>query len=598
MPSNQIEASLLPENNDNQNNLEDNLSPTEQRNDQHTIDISNTNSNDNTSITTEPQRIAEPNENPAKSVTVKIGSYGVQSVLTSVNTTANCLIMIDLGAGGACSLSTTYQSLFRNACSGVLLSCGVALGNAVGQGDYQEASESVIASYVLTGLLTLLSSTAYGATYFIFPKIFAEETAHAASTYLLWSGLGTWSSLALITTGQIAFQAGDWKSPLASTIAYRLPAAGLSYLLAKNADLGVKGIGIGNFITPWIAYAGMELWLHRQQFDRFRQAEFSKAIVLRHLKSLANRGFQMSTQKLTEWLNLLAITTLLARMSDTILTMINSSTQLMNFFNLFSQGVGQGGNMILATTHATLKKQIAQYKENPNEATLAEIKALQKSIITTSVKTYGVGMVINIASALTLYFARKQITDWFIADSADKSIKDTSETILWINGLGLIADSMRIISGCILNTWDKILLPNIVSLVLMTGIGIPLNYLVAKDKDHDYAATSMFILRNITILLAAIINTFMLYQCIKADQKEIDALTQATENTNQEDDTRTSNSLATLAQENDRRTLSPTNSSASFFAPNPNTENTEYKPPQIPNLTEETPSDIAGAANQ
>lgn len=36
----------------------------------------------------------------------------------------------------------------------------------------------------------------------------------------------------------------------------------------------------------------------------------------------------------------------------------------------------------------------------------------------------------------------------------------------------------------------------------------------------------MFMLRTITIFLAAIINTYMLYQCIMKDQKEIDALTQ------------------------------------------------------------------------
>src|SRR3990167_11317589 len=198
-----------------------------------------------------------PKNNPSQSVVIKIASFGLGTVLTSVNTTANCLVMIQWDADGACSLSTSYQSLFRNVCSGALLVGGVALGNALGKDDNIEASEVVIASYALTGILTVLSSLAYGATYFVFPKVFAPITAEAASTYLLWSGIGTWPSLALITAGQIAFQCGDWKSPLISTIAYRLPAAGLSYILANVAQEGVKGVGIGNFVAPWIAYIGM-----------------------------------------------------------------------------------------------------------------------------------------------------------------------------------------------------------------------------------------------------------------------------------------------------------------------------------------------------
>lgn len=486
-----------------------------------------TDNTETTVVEVENATATSTKNNPSKSVVVKIASFGVGTVLTSVNTTANCLIMIQWDADGACSLSTSYQSLFRNVCSGALLVGGVALGNALGKDDNIEASEVVVASYALTGILTVLSSLAYGATYFVFPKLFAPATAEAASTYLLWSGLGTWPSLALITAGQIAFQCGDWKSPLVSTIVYRLPAAGLSYILANLAHEGVEGVGIGNFVAPWIAYLGMELWLRRNEFAHVKQISFSKNVVFKHLKALASRGLQMSSQKLTEWLNLLLITVLLARMNDSNLTIINPSVQLMNFFNLFSQGVGQGGNMILAKDHATMKQLMTQYRQNQHPQLLDQINALQKSIVSTSLKSYGVGVVINVACAIALYFARKEITNWFISDKMNGSLHNVAETTLWINGLGLVADAMRIISGCVLNTWDRILFPNVISFILMSAMGIPLNYLVAKNKDNDYAVISMFVLRTVTIFLAAIINTCMLYQCIAKDQKEIDALTQA-----------------------------------------------------------------------
>lgn len=500
--------------------------------------------------------VSTAQNNPSKSVVIKIGSFGIGTVLTSVNTTANCLIMIQLGAEGGCSLSTAYQSLFRNVCSGALLVCGVELGNALGKHDDNTASEVVVTSYALTGILTLGSSIAYGATYFIFPKVFAPTTAEAASTYLLWSGLGTWPSLALITTGQMAFQCGDWKSPLVSTIVYRLPAAGLSYLLANTEQMGVKGIGIGNLIAPWIAYIGMELWLIRNEFSHIKQVKFSRAIVLKHLKAMASRGVQMSSQKLTEWLNLLLITIILARMDDKNLAIINPSVQLMNFFNLFSQGVGQGGNMILAKDHATMKHLIEQYKQQSDEQLLEQIKTLQKSIVATSIKSYAVGILINVICAITLFAAKKQISNWFLSSNTTESMHDVAETTLWINGLGLVADAMRIISGCILNTWDRILFPNIVSFVLMSVIGIPLNFLIAMKKDNDYAVASMFVLRTVTIFLAALINTYMLYQCIMRDKNEINALLQ------QADNTSTSHEVNTIGDDEENAPIPPSASAA------------------------------------
>ncbi len=486
---------------------------------------------------------------PKQSATVKVTSSGIGTVLTSFNTTVNCLMMIALGANAACSLSTTYQSLFRNVCSGALLSSGVLLGRAIGKGDYAKASEIVVASYVLTAILTLFSSIAYGASYFIFPELFSSSTASDAFTYLFWSGLGTFPSLALITTGQIAFQAGDWKSQLISTIAYRIPAVIFSYFFVDSLNLGVEGIGIGNAIAPWLSYIGMECWLKRAKFEEFKKLAILslnniKTTSSMHLKSLSTLGLQMSLQKITEWGNIMAIAFILGKMADTNLAAMNPSLQLMNFFNLLSQGIGQGGNMILAIKHSRLTTLIDGFMPSRDAEMLNEMRVLQKSIARTSIKSLAVGVTLNAASSVILLFFANDIIDLFIPGatlnkSVDLSatrtlsetmpivsdIHDLANTLLWINVVGLVFDAVRIISACLLNTWNKILTPNIISFGLMTFAGIPLNYVVSMKKDNNETVISMFIIRTVMIAIAAIINVIMLYRSIAIDQKEINKLT-------------------------------------------------------------------------
>src|SRR3990167_5373704 len=101
---------------------------------------------------------------------------------------------------------------------------------------------------------------------------------------------------------------------------------------------------------------------------------------------------------------------------------------------------------------------------------------------------------------------------------------ETAETVLWISGLGLIADTLRIVSGNLLITWDKILFPSIMSLLTMTIIGIPLGYLSGMHKDDESAVIPMFAVRTGMIFLAALINLGMLFKKVKDDDMEIEEI--------------------------------------------------------------------------
>jgi len=452
----------------------------------------------------------------------KVFSNGISSVLTSVNSTANSLIFIRLGDGGAGSLTTAYQALFRNVCSGVLMSGGVALGDAIGEGDDSKVNRIVDASYALTFILTVTSSVAYGATYFIFPKLFSHDTAVNASNYFLWAVLGNWPSLALVTVGQIAYQCGSWKSSMVSNVVYRIPAAILSYLFAY-APLHMKadGIGLGNLIAPWIAYLGMEWWWRKKDFRTLELRRFSLQTAKTELKPLSWLGLKMATQRITEWGNLMVITLILGQQKDN-LTVVNPSIQLMAFLNLFSQGIGLGGNMLLNTNKSRLKK-LNVSLDARNDKEITEMKTIQSHIEKISKQCLYMGALINGSCAIILFFSKKPIVNFFLSNNESSDMRAIAGTTLWVNGIGLLMDAIRIISSNLLNAYGDIARPNMISLFFMTILGIPLAYGLDKAKMGN-AIILMFAIRTAMITVSAAINLYSLYKHILKDRKIIEMI--------------------------------------------------------------------------
>ena len=85
--------------------------------------------------------------------------------------------------------------------------------------------------------------------------------------------------------------------------------------------------------------------------------------------------------------------------------------------------------------------------------------------------------------------------------------------LLGIVGLGLVADAPRLIVSTIMTAFDKPMSPNVISLVLMS-LGILGSYLLSMNKDDSFSIISMFAFRSATILLAALINLFMMYKSV------------------------------------------------------------------------------------
>ncbi len=461
----------------------------------------------------QPKRIV-----PA-SMTVKLASFGIGSVLIAVNLMGNSLMFAHEGQRGAGSLTTSFQALLLGVCGGALMGVGQMIGKPIGQQNFELAGQKVSAAYAMTAILTGISTLAYGLTYFVFPAVAPHATAEAASTYFLVSALGNWPALALVTMGQVAFQMGDWVSPLASSAVYRLLSVAVSYLLSAPAGLNAVGIGLGNLIAPWVSYLGMHFWLKKRQFAAINSTPLSKEIVKEHLKPSMQFGGKMSLQRVTEWGNLAIITAVLGAMSGQNLVAINPSLQFMTLFNLFSQGIGLAGSMIVTPLLAKRNTVIETGdRSEENKGTVAEAHAHIKSAVTKSVVS---GIVVNGALAVALFFARKPIVDFFLSDSVSKEAHEVAQTALWINGIGLVTDAVRIITGTLLNSWEKLYFQNIVAILTMTVVGVPLGWVLGKQGSDENAVLPMFAMRTGMIFLAALINSIELYRTLKADDRQV-----------------------------------------------------------------------------
>lgn len=464
------------------------------------------------------------------------------------------------------SLIGAYQSMARNVGSGVLGVVGNELGKKIGAEDYDGASKVVIQGYLLTFFLTLFSSVAFLATPWLFKFLVEDETAAVASDYFIWSTIGNWPTLALSTVSPIAFQDGDWLSPLLSAALFRGSVCALSYTLPFTANLGTKGMGIANGIAPWVPYLLMEFHLRRKKSfnEKFNRYPLTRKNIVYAFQNGFGKfvvtGLQMGTQKFTEFGNALLLT--FALRISALLIVINASLIVSGILSMFAQGCGMGGNMLLSEKHGELSAILKKINENPDvniAEAIQEARGIQEKVKKIIIKSlFFAGALPNGAFAVLLFFIKSYIVNIFVPEDMIEE-RQKSETAMWIMGVGLFFDSFRIISGNLLNTWDKYVVQNMVALVLMSGIGIyGTQYAVKKLHQEDREVEIMLAVRAMMILICSINNMTMLYRCYDRDNKKIDEI-EADHPTRALDSARSMSTVVAVRENNDEEVV-PENS--------------------------------------
>lgn len=444
----------------------------------------------------EMQLIKKPSFKFKDSILVKTFSFGLNSLFFAGYLSANGRLLSMLGENeaAASALVLPYLAVSIHACSGLLLSTGLQIGTAIAKNDYKEAGDIVKTSWVLSGALGLVSSGVMLATRGFLPAIFEEKIAHAAVNFFTgFAPIGI-PILLIGTNFQIAFQADDWYVPPIAGLLFAAIGGGSAYLLAFPAKLGPFGVGLGGTISAVTTTVGLQLWFLRPHYKEFALYTLSISEFPKKVKDFLGMGWKLSLQRISEWANLMLITTVLGIGTNKYLKAAQPSIQYTSLLAATIQGLAQATGMITKRNVSALEK--AKITNNELEAK----KWHKKNIRTVIVMNTAAGIVSS-GIATAFYFARKPLVEFFLPISIDPLIKEEAETLLWINMLGLIPDSIRIVSSGALRGWDSILFPTIVSIILMIVIGIPTGW--GLGTLFEKKAEIMFYARDIAMFISA-----------------------------------------------------------------------------------------------
>ena len=496
--------------------------------------------------------------------TKKLLSMAFGYLAQALNTTGNTFLFKSRDQEAIASLTTAFQSCFRNVFSGALIAGGKMTSGALETQSDDTVREIITTSYVLAVLSTLVSMTCYGAGYFVLPHVFKKETAHDAMPYLFFTGiLGTWPILGLVVIQQIAYAKNYCTSQVMSTLMSRIPSILIGYGLMKYNDRwsASTNIGIGNLIAPLISYFCMEWWMRRQTDlreimqlplmqastsvneagDEIRDALITtpsrltrvQSSVKKHFPAMFRLFLEMLFQRATEWVNLLIITFILGAIRNSYLSTITASLQIMSIFNLCSQGIGAGATMDAERVKKEFERTLGWIEklndtpESPErnqviQQLLIHSEFQYSSLKSIVIKAQLLGLGINSVVATSLCVLRKPIVSLFSQASSTDAEKTMAEWVLMITAASLLFDASRLISCSSLVPWKKNMLTNMISLVTMTVIGIPVSYAATKGKSDETILYWTFIIRTFMIFVAAMMNLYVQFREFKKDYGRIE----------------------------------------------------------------------------
>lgn len=439
------------------------------------------------------------------SILVKTLSFGLNGLFTSAYIVANGKLLAVLGSegSGAAALISPYQSVILGTSIGFIYGIGFEVAPLIARKEYKEAGELTRATWVMAFGLGALSSAAMLATRGIFPLLFEQNTAKAATDFFTGCAIGNIPMLLLVTNVQVAFQEGDWLVPPVTAGLLFGGATTASYLLAFPGELGSFGIGLGGSVAQLVVCSGMQAWFLRSHYKKYDFYKLSGIPQFKEkIKSLLSSGWKLSVQRLTEWGNLTAITTILGIEDNNSLKATSPSAQYIALLAASFQGIAQATGMLIAKNAGAKNKALQDGNEQ-------EARELQENNVHILLKSNGSAILISGGIAISFYFAREPLSKFFLSNETSPEVVELSETLLWANMIGLIPDAVRIVTSGALRGWKDIVQPTAISLLTMTVIGVPLGFGAGKafsgeDSENSEAAW-MFYLRDITMFISAII---------------------------------------------------------------------------------------------
>lgn len=464
------------------------------------------------------------------SILLKTLSFGMSGLFITAHLVLNGKYLSLLGQEGASAsaLVTPYESVVMGLGIGFLLGTGLNFGDALGRNAYTEAGDIGKTATVLTLIMGGISASLMLLTKPIFPLLFEKVTAEIASDFFMGYSGSLVSTFLLFTWSQIAFQEGDlYVSPLSMLLLSSFSAAA-SYCLGFKADKGALGIGLGGTIGSMLSALTIGALFFQKHYKKYRFINCHIEKFTEKLMALLKSGWKLALQRLSEWGNLFIISTVVGVHSNTDLKALNPSILFLVSLGTILQGFAQSTGMVISKNKGGIKKIINKEINEENVVVpkknifsmdeLSVIENNHKNNIRAIVHSNLLGIALTSTIATTIYFARRPISTFLLSADSSEELVDLAEYLLCWNVLALVPDSLRIIAAGALRGWgqEELLYPTIISLILMTVIGIPLAYGLG-----DLFSDEVSMMAYVRLIAIAISSVFIFKRChskIKNDE--------------------------------------------------------------------------------
>lgn len=408
-------------------------------------------------------------------------------------------------------------------------------------------------------------------TKLILPSIIKDiAIARISGDFLATYAASVIPDLLLAVNGIIAFQNDkSWLMPPITAAIYRLSSVGLAYTLGKSFD--AYGVGFGSSIAAWSSMLVSQLWFCQTKYTDIKLWNLlNTADIKVRMKEFGKKGLKLGLGGITEWGNLAAISFIIGSFTNQ-LSETQPSIETLVLVNSFFQGLSRASMFVASENKHMLDTAITgemsrsfhkvnliqlavltgsineddcivkrkinievlskyqfynsvnftklpeqfllrEFLESFNHP-LGELVSLENAYHEDKIYIYKsiiAAIILNCMIAGIIYAARQIIVDYYSPADSDANNKNMAEKLLLINTIGIIPDGVRIVSGSILRGCGNLLMPNIVSLVVMSGIGIPVGAAIGLSIEESIIP--IFIVRNVAVFVAASINCYQIWR--------------------------------------------------------------------------------------
>ncbi len=409
-----------------------------------TVSASETTSLLNSAKQTEPITYLEIiNQLSKPSVTLSLSSLGtiLQGIVIGI-----AIRHLSQNQMAAIPLATAYVAQISSPVQGILAPTSVFVGQLKGAEEKARIGEIVAQSWWIGGALSLPTALLLNhVADFLNAFGISEEVSQAAQEYCNAVSYGVMPSF--LYASDLHFARGN-KQPeivLVSDTVKAVLSSILSYALAVGAfgfpRLGIAGLGYGTALSAWLSFIGLRLYYkNSRQYDELKL--FDRRLPnYQDISALFKVGLPVGLSNVLTSASAFILSLLAGKLGKEVSVAQEVSSVPVAVFNTLLVGLVLAANIEVANAMGKLKAA----QEHDERAAL---KALQQNVKRFGNASLIIGLSAACCACLLFTVFSKQISESFLDTSQETSKKTLplAQALLSINGMGLIADTLKNIS--------------------------------------------------------------------------------------------------------------------------------------------------------